>query len=146
MSGQIQIDPPRARSWQRRCCHRPTRPLFPSDRATVFFERHDVGHDLAGMCGWSVRLLRGHPHIRHFKQCFFKGADHDHVHIAAQHTGRVMIASPCPNCISAPERTKVCPPDAHPHQNRPASVSKVFQNQRDHVTCQRLFGVHRALS
>ena len=65
--------------------------LAPADRAAMLFEGHDIGHDLAGMgaVGQPVdhRNRRMFGHLQ--KRRLLEGADHDHVHIARQHAGRI---------------------------------------------------------
>ena len=57
----------------------------------MFFKRHHIRHDLAGVR--AVRQPVDHRHIRvfgHLKQdAFIKGADHDQIDIARQNAGRV---------------------------------------------------------
>jgi hypothetical protein len=65
--------------------------LFAFDRAVMFLERQDVGHDLTGVSavGQAVDHRNGGV-FGHLQQgLFLKRADHDHINIARQNTRRI---------------------------------------------------------
>mmetsp|Transcript_23487 Transcript_23487/g.41323 ORF Transcript_23487/g.41323 Transcript_23487/m.41323 type:complete len:310 (+) Transcript_23487:1696-2625(+) len=123
--------------------------LFAFDRAIVFLERHDVRHDLARVRAVGQPVDDRHRGVfGHLKQrLFLKRADHDQVHITAEHAGGVGDGFAVPKLHIAPRQDHGFSAHlayAHVKGNaRPGGW--FFKDQRYHMARQRLVVVRRTL-
>ncbi len=121
--------------------------LLARNRAAMFLEGHDVGHDLTGM--GAVGQPVDHRHggvLGHLQQHFFlKGADHDEVDVAAEHAGGVGDGLAMAKLHFRAAEHHGLP--AHlPHaqiEGHARAGGGFLKDQCDHVACERQFRIGR---